>query len=252
MYAKDGDKRAKGMLSALGITLFNALGDIYSSQIEQAIAAGSINLEASDEDVMNPVNQGKTVEQIIKLFAQDSPTDGIHRLVKMLRDAFACVRNKGETPSNFAKRFRSVVLDYINQCGSGPSQHDSQNFAMLLIENCKLPADVYSSVVTRLVALVTQRATEPVNKIYVISKERLDFIQCEADKIRSQQTPIKSEDHRHAAEAIIATAENTVKSNQAHEKKTGKLLRFASLTPSSSLQTLKLFSRLKAVSSRAF
>lgn len=153
------------------------------------------------------------------MVAQDSPTDGIRRLVKMLCDVFACVRNKGETPSNFAKRFRSVALDYINQCSSGASQQDSQNFAMLLTENCKLPADVCSSVVTRLVALVTQRASEPVNQIDVISKERLEFIRYECDKIRSQQTPTKSEDHSHAAEAIIATAENAVKSNQAHEKK---------------------------------
>ena len=115
MFAKGGDKRAKGLLRALGITLFNALDEIYSSKIEQAIAAGSINLEAADDDVMNPVKQLKTVDGIIELVAQDSPTDSIRRLVKMLRDVFACVRKEGETPFNFARRFRSIALTYLNE-----------------------------------------------------------------------------------------------------------------------------------------
>lgn len=76
-YTKGGDKRPKGMLNALGITLYNALSDVYSSQIEQANASGNVTLEASDEDIMNPVNWIKTIEQIIYLVAQDFRKDSI-------------------------------------------------------------------------------------------------------------------------------------------------------------------------------
>ena len=138
---------------------------------------------------MNPVKQLKTVDDIIELVAQDSPTDSIRRLVKMLREVFACVRKEGETPSNFARRFRSIAFTYLNECSSAHSQQDTQNFAVLLLENSKLLADVYSSVINRLVASVTQRAKTPAKKIYIISKERLDMIQRVADKIRMQQGP---------------------------------------------------------------
>ena len=38
-FAKGGDKRAKGILSTLGLTLYNALGHVFASQVEQSVEA---------------------------------------------------------------------------------------------------------------------------------------------------------------------------------------------------------------------
>lgn len=89
---------------------------------------------------------------------------------------------------------------------------------MLLLENGKLTADVYRSVVTKFLALVNQRTNMPVNTTYAIRKEHLDLIHYEADMIWSQQTQNTAEDHHHAAEPIIATTESTVTANHVHHK----------------------------------
>ena len=56
-FAKGGDKRAKGILSALGLTLYNALGQVFASQVEQSIAAGVINLDGDDNEFENVSKQ---------------------------------------------------------------------------------------------------------------------------------------------------------------------------------------------------
>ena len=91
-FAKGGDKRAKGILKALGLTLFNALAQVFSSQVEQSIAAGIINLDGDDGETVNLNKQFHIVHDIINLVVKDSPTDGIRRLVHMMRLVFNCTR----------------------------------------------------------------------------------------------------------------------------------------------------------------
>ena len=143
-FAKGGDRRAKGILSALGLTLNNALDQVFSSQVEQSIAAGAIDLEGDDNEIENTTKQFHVVTSIIELVSKDSPTDGIRKLVNMMRQVFNCTRKNVEAPDQFARRFQALALDYLNHCDTATIQQDSQNFAIILLENSKISPSVYS------------------------------------------------------------------------------------------------------------
>ncbi|PXF46073.1 hypothetical protein BWQ96_04173 [Gracilariopsis chorda] len=223
-FAKGGDKKAKGILSALGLTLLNSLDTIFSSQVEQAINAGIINLdEEEDTNDEHPNKQVGIVNEIIDLVAKDSPTDGIRRLVQMMRNVFNCTRKNGESPAIFARRYQAAALDYLNHCDTGTIQQDSQNFAMILLENAKIPASVYSSVITRLVSTITSRS-ETTNKIFVISKDRLTEIR---DKANALQSTDSSGDREATAKSIIDAVTATVDANELHVRQDRTVFRIS-------------------------
>lgn len=222
-FAKGGDKRAKGILSALGLTLYNVLDHVFASQIEQAIAADLINLEGDDDESENTTKQLHLVQDIVNLVAKDSPTDGIRRLVQMMRQVFNCSRKNGEAPSLFARRFQALALDYLNHCDTATIQQDSQNFAMLLLENAKIPASVYSSIITRLVSTVTSRSEGNGAKIFVVSKKRLEDIRVRAQNIldASQNSDVSSQEkdsQGYNSSGIIEAVTATINANELHVK----------------------------------
>ena len=231
-FAKGGDKRAKGILSALGLTLYNALDHVFSSQVEQLIAAGVINLDGDDDATENANKQLDIVNSIIELVAKDSPTDGIRRLVQMMRQVFTCTRNNGESPAMFARRFQALALDYLNHCDTATIQQDSQNFAMLLLENSKISASVYSSIITRLVSMIAQRSGSSTNKIYVISKERLEAIKENAGAIRNLSEGLDgnvphSTAHTEYTKEIISAVTSTIDANELHVKQDRTVFRIS-------------------------
>ena len=227
-FAKGGDKRAKGILSALGLTLFNALDQVFSSQVEQAIAAGVIILEGEGNNDENPSKQLGVVNDIIDLVAKDSPTDGIRRLVQMMRQVFNCTRKAGESPAIFARRFQALALDYLNHCDTATIQQDSQNFAMLLLENARIPASVYSSIITRLVSMITSRTDNSCNKIFVISKERLEAIRTTVlamQKVVEEHQTTSATEHAEATNDIITAVTATIDANELHIKQDRTIFR---------------------------
>ncbi len=220
-FAKGGDKRAKGILSALGLTLFNALDQVFSSQVEQSIAAGIINLDGDDDETVNLNKQFHIVHDIINLVAKDSPTDGIRRLVQMMRLVFNCTRKNGESPSMFARRYQALALDYLNHCDTATIQQDGQNFAMMLLENAKLPATVYSSIITRLVSTITSRADTAGNKIFVVSKDRLESIVRRTEIMQDlvqhhDATADFSIKHIEQSKSIVDAITATITANELH------------------------------------
>lgn len=78
-------KIAKGILSALFLSLFNALDTVFASKVERTITAGILSLELDEDEEANHISQQKAVQQIISIVAKDSPTDGIRRLFQMMR-----------------------------------------------------------------------------------------------------------------------------------------------------------------------
>ena len=94
----------------------------------------------------------------------------------MMRLVFNYTRKTGEPPAFFSRRFQALALDYLNHCDTATIQQDSQNFAMLLLENANFPAYVYSSIITRLVSMITSRTDSSCNKIFVISKDRCRIV----------------------------------------------------------------------------
>lgn len=151
-FAKGGDNRAKGIANSLGITLYSAMDYSFVQVVDSAIAAGDLKLVADDDDEDEVIDQKVVIEKIIDLVAKDSVTDGVRRLVKMSQDVHKCKHEKHETYENFAERFRGVAQTYLNHCYAGNTSQDSQNFAMLLLENANLPTSTFNNLVSILIA----------------------------------------------------------------------------------------------------
>lgn len=175
LYANGGDTRSKGMMSALGITLYHAVDEAYRSKLDRAIAAGTLKLKPDADDTPKKVQQA-AIETIIEIVAKDSVTDSIRRLVQMMRDIYTCKRKTGETPAAFSRRFQGLALKYLNHCGSTSTENDSQNFAMLLLENSNIPSSVYSSIVTQLVSKANERGNKDDDKICLVTTTALQAI----------------------------------------------------------------------------
>lgn len=225
-FAKGGDKRARGILNAIGLTLFNALDAVFASKVERAITAGLVSLDLDDDESTN-ANPTTVVQEIIDIVAKDSPTDGIHRLVQMMRNIYGCTRKNGEDVAIYARRFQSLALDYLNHCDAIAAEQDSQNFAMLLLENANIPSSVYSAVVTQLVSAATARQTDDNGKIYIISKgalhdtlSKLETIE-QSHSTQGEDTTVQdSPDIQCLPElqAIKKVIQNAINKNNRHEK----------------------------------
>ena len=227
--ARGGNKRAKGILSSLGITLFNALDTVFAYNAERAITAGLVDLDLDDEDPATPTNQLELVRKIISIVAKDSATDGIRRLVQMMRDVFGCTRKSGESTAIYARRFQGLAFQYLNHCDAVAAEQYSQNFAMMLLENAKIPSSVYSTVVTQLVSQSQNTCSNPDEKILLISKAALKSIAAKAKMIENtQQASTTAPDGAsQVAETLEYLAQsngikqlirNTMRSNKRHER----------------------------------
>jgi len=132
----------------------------------------------------------------------------------------------------YARRFQSLALDYMNHCDANVAEQDSQSFAMLLLENAKIPASVYSTVVTQLVTTATTR-TEiiPESKICLISKDKLETILAKAteaismyqnltiDATATEKEPTGQQSaYRAEVTSIRQIVSNALKANERHEQ----------------------------------
>lgn len=93
-FARGGGKRAKGILSAVGLTLLNALDTVFTSKVEHSITAGIITLDLDEDEENDSSTQSKVVQDIIHIVAKDTPTDGIGRLVQMMCHVYGCTRKQ--------------------------------------------------------------------------------------------------------------------------------------------------------------
>ena len=107
-YTRGGDTRAKGLLSALALTLYFSLDRDQRNIIDNAVSCKQISLEI-DDDANEPEQlslaatakeQFKLVGEIVQLVAKDTPTDAIRRLVKTSQDIYHCTRDRSENDSS--------------------------------------------------------------------------------------------------------------------------------------------------------
>ena len=138
--AKSGDVNAKALSTLLGELLHGAMDEANADKIGRAISNDLLNLNPQDDD------QVKVIESIINLVAADSATEGVRRLVKIMRDLYSCRRNQGEDLAIFAKRFEALATLYLNNNHGKNEENDRQIFAMLLLENACLPDTLFETI----------------------------------------------------------------------------------------------------------
>ena len=152
LYAKGGDNRAKGMLNALDLTLYLSLERDQRNIVDNSTQRRLISLNMEDEIEEDDVSvmiktQFKRVDEIVNLVAKDTPTDGIRRLVRISQDIHKCARVNTEKLHAFARTFQGLAKQYLNMSSSTDGERHSQNFAVLLLENSKLPSSTFNNIV---------------------------------------------------------------------------------------------------------
>lgn len=93
-------------------------------------------------------NSWETVDNYMKGFA----TDGLRKLVSMSKDVFTCQRGHEKPFSQFGERFREYAQRYLSYCIASQIRQETQKFAMVLLENSKLPTSNFNTIVSLLVA----------------------------------------------------------------------------------------------------
>lgn len=174
-FAKGGDNKAKGLANSLGITLYSAMDYSFVQVLDNAIANDELKL-VSDDDEEETINQKDVVEKIIDLVAKDSVTDGVRRLVKMTQNVHGCRREKSETFEAYAERFRGLAQMYLNHCRSRDTNQDSQNFAMLLLENARLTTSTFNNIVSILIADAKNKSDTQI-EVVCMSKTKYNAIE---------------------------------------------------------------------------
>lgn len=207
---------------------------MFASKVDRAVTAGLIVQDNESCTPESEKNQLKTVQDIVNLVAKDSPTDGVRRMVKMVRNICSRARSRGESAALFSRRFQSLALEYLHHCEGIVAEQDSQNFAMILLENSRLPPSVYSTVATQLLSSTTTRGNLDDQKIYVASKNAIEVILqkiCRAESHLSRESLTNDDENDYQAlcsqelSSIKSPVKYIAKQNEIHDREDRKSFR---------------------------
>ena len=101
----------------------------------------------------------------------------------MMRKVYGCTRAKNESTTLYARCFHGMALEYLNHCDAIAAEPDSQNFAMLLLENANILSSVYSNIVTQLISKASEPKVDTDGRIYSISEGTLQTLLSKAKTI---------------------------------------------------------------------
>lgn len=147
--AEGGDTEAKGMLSALWMSLFRSLSASRQQIAEKAVNTGEIVIDSIDPTY--PTSKLDVIDPIINLVAKDTSTDTIRRLSRLNKEASSCTRKINESTTAFIERFILPAQAYLNITNADHTSAESQNLAMTRLTNAKLTQETFSSVMSNLV-----------------------------------------------------------------------------------------------------
>ena len=130
-------------------------------KVDTAVNRMNINIEAP------PEQQEDMVEKILQLVAPDRPNDRVKRLQNLVKEIHMCTRKTTEDPAVYTSRFEGLAHDYLSQSSGQQGQLESQIFALMLIDNAKLPAQTVNALTLQLTADAKQRAVENDPIVYI-------------------------------------------------------------------------------------
>lgn len=119
--------------------------------MESAFNSWEIKFGNDDETPLNPAIQKGTLEKLLSRVERDFDTDGVRRSVNMSKEVYICKRKKYEAFLELAEQFCRHAKTYLNHSHASHAMHDTQNFAMILLENVSLPAATFNIIVSLLV-----------------------------------------------------------------------------------------------------
>ena len=101
--------------------------------------------------------QMAAVKKIISVVAKDSVSEVIKRLARLSRDAMTCMRRGGESIASYVERFSTQALAFLNLTSCDKSYGESQNLAVAMVANAKLPNTTHTAVISTLVSAAKNR-----------------------------------------------------------------------------------------------
>lgn len=114
------------------------------------------------------------MSNIFLIVAKDSATDRINRLANLTREAHACERSDRESLKAYIERFSDPAAAYLNMVDADSSSAESQNFAVAMINNARLPSQVYTTVMA---GMVLRSEEKPASARTTISVEKNGLLQ---------------------------------------------------------------------------
>lgn len=171
--AKAGDNRAKGVAGTLAHTLYRSLTSDKKDLVKRAVKAGDLDLKPDTE--RSDGEQTDLVKKVVEIVAADTPAESVRRIARLNRDANNCVRGNEESIPKYIGRFVSHAQAYLNMVDAGADSAESQNFAMTLLANAKIPGQTFSALIVSIVstARANRRIIEPKTSIIVAKAEAI-------------------------------------------------------------------------------
>ena len=196
--ADGGDGRAKGAPCALALTLFRSLPISKQQTLEKLVDSGELSIDGSN-DVKEQTN---AVEKIISVVAKDSTTESIQRLARLSRDAMGCQRRQNESIADYVERFSVPALAYLNLTSAGKSSAESQNLAVALITNAKLPSITQTAVMAALVHAAKERKGDGITTV-ALERTRLEMAKKCLNALVTEPATASEEVRKQAKETVV-------------------------------------------------
>lgn len=129
------------------------------------------NAVKSGELVINPVHDDSTdmrfhkLHKLIEVVASDTPIESVRRIARLNQQVIQCVRRQEENLPTFIERFKSSAQKYLNLVSADVNGAETQNFAMTMLCNAKVPAQAFSTLVSSVVASARNRGNKENNEV---------------------------------------------------------------------------------------
>lgn len=84
--------------------------------------------------------------------AADTPAESVRSIETLNREVKSLTRGSEEYHPKYISRFVTKAQTYVNLVGAGVDRAESQNFALKLLTNAKIPGQRFSALVASIVS----------------------------------------------------------------------------------------------------
>lgn len=175
---------SRRMASGLRYNLYAAMEYSFQQVVDHSLNPGELKLSHDDDTPLTTAEQRGALEELLSTVLKDYATDGLRRLVSMNKDVYTCRRGADERSQLFAETFRGHAQNYHIHFHSSHAMQDTENFAMIVLENAKLPTSTFNNIGSLLVSGAKEGNKENVTN-YEVHEEKLIILQNHMEKLKA-------------------------------------------------------------------
>lgn len=158
----------------------------YSFQqvIDNATPTGKVLFATLCEIRLTQAAQKNNLEKIVNYVAQVLENDGVRRLVEMNKQVYICRPTKDEPFAILSEQYRGHAQTYLHHCDSSNVLQNTQNFAMILLEDARLPIYTFNNIF-RVLAAGAKEGMHSTSTFFNIHEDKLKELQTGLDNIQA-------------------------------------------------------------------